>query len=168
MNAHFESFELPLLAGNPEVVSFPWSEFPGWRNDQEIAGTTTSGGLKIKNLATSQESLIQTPRGMQFLQPTGCGASALVALGSRPPDKNLTIWQGYERRLLQPEATLSLARKIFSPFALRMESGWFTWTTAVSIASLYRVSSDGGTPTKVGEGSVWLVLSSMMAGESVG
>lgn len=158
VNAHFESFELPLLAGNPEVVSFPWSEFLGWRNDQEIAGTTTSGGLKIKNLATSQESLIQTPRGMQFLQPTGCGASALVALGSRPPDKNLTIWHmnadGSNLKQLSPgpEDILPVCTQ---------DGKWVVYAdnSGLNRASLYRVSSDGGTPTKVGEGSVWFVLS---------
>jgi DNA-binding winged helix-turn-helix (wHTH) protein/Tol biopolymer transport system component len=157
-NTQFQSFSLPLLADNPEVISFSWSAFLGWRSDQEIVGSTASGGLKLKSLETSQETLIQTPRGMQFLQPNGCGSSMLVATGMHLPDKNLDVWRmnADGSNLMQlsrgPEDILA---------ACTPDSRWVVYAdnSARGEAALYRVSTEGGTPQKIGEGSVWFAVS---------
>jgi DNA-binding winged helix-turn-helix (wHTH) protein/Tol biopolymer transport system component len=157
-HAQFESFTLPLIALNPETISFPWSDFLGWRSDDEIIGSTTSGGLKLKNLTTSQESSLQTPNSMKFLQPNGCGTSYLVATGGHPADKNLAIWRmnadGSNLKQLSngPEDILA---------ACTPDGKWVVYAdnSFLHQAMLYRVSSDGGTPQKLGEGSVWFALS---------
>ena len=70
-NAQFQSFDLPLLALNPavgpDVISFAWTDFLGWLNDDQIVGSTAAGGLKMKNVADSQERFVQTAHGVQFL-----------------------------------------------------------------------------------------------------
>ena len=157
-HAQFESFTLPLIALNPETISFAWSDFLGWRSDDEIIGSTTLGGLKLKNLTTSQETSIQTPNGMKFLQPNGCGTSYLVATGGHPADKNLAIWRmnadGSNLKQLShgPEDILA---------ACTPDGKWVVYAdnSFLQQAMIYRVSSDGGTPQKLGEGSVWFALS---------
>jgi DNA-binding winged helix-turn-helix (wHTH) protein/Tol biopolymer transport system component len=157
-HSQFESFTLPLIAFNPENISFPWSNFLGWRSDDEIVGSTTSGGLKLKNLTTGQETSIQTPNGMKFLQPNGCGASYLVATGGHPADKNLAIWRmnadGSNLKQLShgPEDILATCTP---------DGKWVVYAdnSFLHQAVIYRVSLDGGKPQKLGEGSVWFALS---------
>ena len=157
-HAQFQSFTLPLIALNPETISFPWSDFLGWRSDDEIIGSTTTGGIKLKNLTTSQETSLQTPNGMKFLQPNGCGTSYLVATGGHPADKNLAIWRmnadGSNLKQLShgPEDILA---------ACTPDGKWVVYAdnSFLHRAMIYRVSSDGGTPQKLGEGSVWFALS---------
>jgi DNA-binding winged helix-turn-helix (wHTH) protein/Tol biopolymer transport system component len=157
-HTQFESFTLPLIALNPETVSFPWSDFLGWRSDDEIIGSTTSGGLKLKNLTTSQETFIQTPNGMKFLQPNGCGPSSLVATGGHPSDKTLAVWRmnadGSNLKQLSPGPEDILA-------ACTSDGKWVVYAdnSFLHKAGLYRVSSNGGTPQKIAEGSVWFALS---------
>lgn len=69
LNAQFESFNLPLLAENPEVNSFPWAQFLGWRDEDRIVGSTVEGGIKTKQIEAGQEGSIQIANGMHFLQP---------------------------------------------------------------------------------------------------
>jgi DNA-binding winged helix-turn-helix (wHTH) protein/Tol biopolymer transport system component len=163
-NAHFQSFELPLLDANPEVISFPWSDFLGWRNDEQIIGSTTSGGLKVKSLVTGQESSIQTAGGVQFLQPSGCGSSALVAAGGRPSDKNISIW--YMNADGSDMKQISHGSEDILPVCTA-DGKWVVYAdnSELKRAAIYRVPAEGGTPQKIGEGSVWFALSH--AGESV-
>ena len=157
-NTQFDSLSLPLIADNPEVISFPWSSFLGWRSDDEIVGSTTLGGMKVKNLGTSQEMSIQTPHGMQFLQPNGCGSSLLVASGVHPPDKAIGIWRmnadGSNLKQLTkgPEDILAVCTA---------DAKWVVYAdnSFRGEAAIYRVSVDGGAVVKIGEGSVWFAVS---------
>jgi DNA-binding winged helix-turn-helix (wHTH) protein/Tol biopolymer transport system component len=157
-NTQFESHSLPLLADNPEVVSFPWSTFLGWRSDDEIVGSTTAGGLKLKNLTTSQETSIQTAHGMKFVQPNGCGSSSLIASGGHPPDKNIAIWRmnadGSNLKQLSsgPEDILAVCT---------FDGRWVVYAdnSYRNQASIYRVSSEGGMAQKIADGSVWFAVS---------
>jgi DNA-binding winged helix-turn-helix (wHTH) protein/Tol biopolymer transport system component len=157
-HTQFESFSLPLVALNPETISFPWSDFLGWRSDDEILGSTTSGWLKLKNLTTGQETALQTQRGMKFLQPNGCGSSYLVASGGTPSEKKIAIWRmnadGSNLKQLSqgPEDILA---------ACTPDGQWVVYADnhLLSQPTLYRVSPEGGTTRKIGEGSVWFALS---------
>jgi DNA-binding winged helix-turn-helix (wHTH) protein/Tol biopolymer transport system component len=157
-NTHFESFSLPLNALNPEVISFPWTDFLGWRSDEEIVGSTTLGGLKMKDLGTSKEVAIQIPRDMKFLQPNGCGGSLLIASGGHPAEKSIAVWRmnadgsGLKQLSRGPEDILAVCTA---------DAKWVVYAdnSALRKASIYRVSVEGGTPVKVGEGSVWFAVS---------
>ena len=157
-NTHFESFGFPLLADNPEVVSFPWSSFLGWRSDEAIVGSTTSGGMKLKNLATGQETSIPASAGMQFLQPNGCGTSWLVASGGQTRDKDLSVWRmsadgSNLKKLSQgPEDILAVCTP---------DAKWVVYAdnSTRGEAAIYRVLADGGPVQKIGEGSVWFAVS---------
>jgi DNA-binding winged helix-turn-helix (wHTH) protein/Tol biopolymer transport system component len=157
-NEQFQSFALPLLADNPEVISFPWSAFLGWRNDEELAGSTTAGGLKVKNLQTSQEIPIQTQHGVQFLQPSGCGSSGLVASGGRSADRNIAIW--HMNADGSDVKQLSHGQEDILPVCTR-DGKWVVYAdnSHLKKAAIYRVSVDGGAPQKIGDGSVWFALS---------
>ena len=95
---------------------------------------------------------------MKFLQPNGCGTSYLVATGGHPADKNLAIWRmnadGSNLKQLShgPEDILA---------ACTPDGKWVIYAdnSFLHQAMIYRVSSDGGTPQKLGEGSVWFALS---------
>ena len=161
-NAQFQSFDLPLLAMSPamdaDVVQFPWADFLGWRADDQIVGSTATGQLKLKDVATSEEHAVHTSRGAQFLQPSSCGATGLVAAGTRASNKSISIWHmnadGSELKQITqgPEDILPVC----SP-----DGQWVFYADNSSIGqpAVYRVAARGGTPVKIEEGSVWFALS---------
>ncbi len=161
-NAQFQSIDLPLLAMqpamSPEVVQFPWADFLGWRTDDQIVGSTAAGGLKLKDVAASEEHAVHTFRGVQFLQPSGCGDSGLVAAGGRTRDKAVSIWHmnadGSELKQLTHGQEDILP--VCSP-----DGKWIFYAdnSVMQSAAVYRVSAQGGTPTKIAVGSVWFALS---------
>ena len=161
-NAQFQSFDLPLLAVNPavspDVIQFPWGDFLGWHTDDQIIGSTANGGLKLKDVAGGDEHAVQAARGVQFLQPSGCGTSGLVAVGGHPQDKALSIWHmnadGSDLKRLthgQEDILPSCSRDGQSVF--------YADNSDMGNAAVYRVSAQGGTPVKMEEGSVWFAVS---------
>jgi len=157
-NVHFQSFELPLPADSQEVISFPWTRFLGWQSDQEIVGSTASGGLKRKNLTTSEESPVLTSHGMQFLQPSGCGDSALVAAGGRPPDHNINVWH-INADGSNPQQLTHGAEDILP--VCTPDGKWVVYADNSSLkdAAIYRVPASGGAAAQIGRGSVWFAVS---------
>ena len=161
-NAQFQSFDLPLLAVepavSPDVVQFPWADFLGWRTDAQIVGSTANGGLKLKDVAGGEEHAVQTARGAQFLQPNGCGASGLVAVGGNAQDKALSVWHmnadGSELK------QLTHGQEDILP-ACSQDGQWVFYAdnSDMGKAGVYRVAAQGGTPVKVEEGSVWFAVS---------
>ena len=161
-NAQFQSFDLPLLAMQPavtpEVIQFPWEDFLGWRTDDQLVGSTAAGGLKLKNVAAGEEHAVHTSRGVQFLQPSGCGASGLVAAGGLPSDKIISIWHmnadGSDLKQLThgPEDILPVCSE---------DGQWVFYAdnSDMGNAAVYRVAAQGGTPVKIEEGSVWFAVS---------
>jgi DNA-binding winged helix-turn-helix (wHTH) protein/Tol biopolymer transport system component len=157
-NAQFQSFNLPLLAAKPEVSSFPWTDFLGWSDDDKIVGSAAEGGIKKKDVEVGQENVIQTPGGVRFLQPNGCGAGSLVAAGSDDSRKEISIWHmdadgsRLEQLTHGPEDILP---------ACSPDGKWVLYAdnSFRQKATIYRVSAKGGTAVKVGEGSVWFAIS---------
>jgi len=87
----FRSIDLPLPGIGPDPAALRWSEFLGWWNNDTLVGTTTDGSLKLTDVNTGQERTLPKPRGMQFLQPNGCGQQGIGRLrkpqtGSAPHD----------------------------------------------------------------------------------
>jgi DNA-binding winged helix-turn-helix (wHTH) protein/Tol biopolymer transport system component len=158
MNAQFQSFNLPLLAVNPEVSSFPWTDFLGWTGDDKIVGSAAEGGIKKKDVEDGRENVIQMPDGVRFLQPNGCGAGSLVAAGSDSAHKGISIWHmdadgsRLEQLTHGPEDILP---------ACSPDGKWVLYAdnSFRQKATIYRVSAKGGAAVKVGEGSVWFAVS---------
>jgi hypothetical protein len=162
-NAQFQNFNLPLLATNPEVISFPWTNFLGWRDDGRIVGSAVDGGIKTKEIAAGQETSLQTPAGMRFLQPNGCGPESLVASGtgsdsSGNAHKDISIWHmGADGSRLEQ---LTHGPEDILP-ACTPDGKWVLYAdnSFRANAAIYRIASGGGTPQKIGEGSVWFAVS---------
>jgi DNA-binding winged helix-turn-helix (wHTH) protein/Tol biopolymer transport system component len=158
MNGQFQSLNLPLLAANPEVASFPWTGFLGWSDEETIVGSAAEGGIKKKGIETSQENVIQTPNGVRFLQPNGCGEGSLVAAGSDGAHEEISIWHmnadgsRLEQLTHGPEDILP---------ACSSDGKWVFYAdnSFRQTATIYRVPAKGGTAVKMGEGSVWFAVS---------